>query len=298
MNVRSLLEEMGYNLRNDGKYFRSKPLYRASDNPTSLRINRETGYFNDYSANIHGTLNQLVMLTFGLSTIKEAEKWVDKKGGYETPRKKYKLSIDMPIYYEESCLDRLLPSYKYYTEKKNPISIDTLSFFRGGVATNGKMLSRFVFPIFSEEGKIHGFAGRDVTDSKDIKWKLIGKKYEWCYPAFFNREIVEEKREIILVESIGDMLALWEAGIKNVWVTFGINLSTKLLAKIVKANPKKVFICLNNDKEDQSVGNAAAIRMLKKLSGFFDKEDVEIKLPTNGDFGEMTTEEIENWYNG
>ena len=38
--------------------------------------------------------------------------------------------------------------------------------------------------------------------------------------------------------------------------------------------------------------------MHKKLRKYFDENQVEVKLPTKNDFGEMSKEEILEWYNG
>ena len=79
------------------------------------------------------------------------------------------------------------------------------------------MYQRIVFPIYNENNQIHGFAGRDVSPSSKAdrpKWKHVGKKTKWIYPYFINTKIfndsVKERGSVILVESIGDMLALFE----------------------------------------------------------------------------------------
>ena len=41
-------------------------------------------------------------------------------------------------------------------------------FFKGGLATEGAMYQRFVFPIYNDEQKICGFSGRDMTTSNLI----------------------------------------------------------------------------------------------------------------------------------
>ena len=46
------------------------------------------------------------------------------------------------------------------------------------------------------------------------------------------------KKELILIESIGDMLSLWSAGIKNTLVIFGLNLSPSLIGALIKIDPK------------------------------------------------------------
>ena len=66
-----------------------------------------------------------------------------------------------------------------------------------------------------------------------------------------------------MVESIGDMLALWEAGIKNCIVTFGLAITSKIKQVLMVIDPKKIYISFNNDE------NQAGIRQLEKLTTIF-----------------------------
>ena len=60
-------------------------------------------------------------------------------------------------------------------------------------------------------------------------------------------------------------------------------------------DPDKIYLSFNNDSYGNYAGNRAAKKALNKLSVFFDPEDIEIKLPSKNDFGEMTKEEILKW---
>ena len=67
------------------------------------------------------------------------------------------------------------------------------------------------------------------------KWKHLGKKSQWIYPYYspnIRKDIhdsILEKESVILVESIGDMLNLFQHGIYNVLVTFSTVISSPLL---------------------------------------------------------------------
>jgi hypothetical protein len=100
--------------------------------------------------------------------------------------------------------------------------------------------------------------------------------------------------EIVLVESIGDSLALYEEGYKNHLVTFGLEVSPAILSFLLAGDYKKIIVSSNNDfnKVDKNGkptnwGKIAAIKNLIKLSSVFPVEMIEIKLPTTNDFGEM-----------
>ena len=42
-DIRDILTDLGYSLRDYGKEYRAKPLYRESDNDTILTIEKSTG---------------------------------------------------------------------------------------------------------------------------------------------------------------------------------------------------------------------------------------------------------------
>ena len=80
------------------------------------------------------------------------------------------------------------------------------------------MQNRYVFPIFDNKNNIIGLSGRKLeAKSNRPKWIHYGKKSKWIYPSFVNKNYIKDKEEVILVESIGDMLSLWEAVSKTQW---------------------------------------------------------------------------------
>jgi DNA primase len=106
---------------------------------------------------------------------------------------------------------------------------------------------------------------------------------------------LQEQREVILVESVGDMLNLWQNGIKNVLVTFGTSLSLPILNQLLKLDIKKIYISLNNDSNKNMAGNIGADKIYSRLKRYFDQRQLKIALPIKKDFGEMTNEEILQW---
>ena len=143
-----------------------------------------------------------------------------------------------------------------------------------------------------------GISGRDITanpSERRPKWKHLGDKSTWKYPVQANSKIIRSKQEVILVESIGDMLSLWGAGVKNIIVTFGLQVSSEILNLLLRIDAKKIFISFNNDEDNNSAGNEAALKAERKLVKFFDKRQVKISLPTLKDFGEMDKQQILEW---
>ena len=294
LNVFQVLTDLGYKLKDHGKEYRARPLYRDSDNDTVLKIEKNSGNWFDFKQNISGDLNSLVKLTLKLDGVDEAKQWLKNKNfisqvatNLERPLIKSAKSFDINI------LDRLENRHDYWINRS--INSETISQFKGGVAHAGKMKNRYVFPIFNLRNSIIGFSGRDVTNTSKIKWKHLGEKSDFLYPLFLNHSILEEQREVILVESVGDMLNLWQSGIKNVLVTFGTSLSLPILNHMLKLDIKKIYISLNNDSNKNMAGNIGADKIYARLKRYFDQRQLKIALPVKKDFGEMTNEEILQW---
>ena len=57
LNVYQILTDLGYQLKDCGKEFRAKPLYRDSDNDSVLRIYKDTGKWVDFKQNMSGDIN-------------------------------------------------------------------------------------------------------------------------------------------------------------------------------------------------------------------------------------------------
>jgi DNA primase len=296
VNVYQILTDLGYKLKDCGKEYRARPLYRDSDNDTVLKIYKDTGHWFDFKENISGDFSSLVGMTLKLEDTTKAKEWLkDKNFAFKNPTEVKKPLIKSSKKFDIEVLSRLEDDQDYWI--KRGVDIQTLKTFKGGVAKMGKMKNRYVFPIFNSKDNIIGFSGRDITNLSKIKWKHIGEKTEFVYPLFVNSEIIQQQKEIILVESIGDMLSLWQAGIKNALVTFGTSLSLAILNYSLKVDLKKIYISLNNDSNKNNAGNIAAEKTQARLSRYFDQSQLKIALPPKKDFGEMTKEEIVQWKN-
>ena len=255
----------------------------------------ESGTLDSTVVDISGSFEDLIKLSMELSTIEEAKEYVSNNFNtfsvtYSKPKIKEARILDSEF------LNDLDKDHTYWA--KRGIAEGTMQEFGGGVCNKGKMKNRYVFPIFDSDKRLIGVTGRYVKplENKNIpKWLHKGRTSEWKYPLQANYEITKEKKEVFLIESIGDMLALWEAGIKNVLIVFGLNLSPPMISLLIKLDPNKIFISFNNDSYNNNAGNKASQKAKFKLIKHFDPDTVEIKLPSKNDFGEMTTSEIKKW---
>lgn len=298
-SVKDLLTDAGFILTDDGQFWRSSAIYRGGNNKTSLRISKKDGYFVDFVTGQRGNLQKLLYLTTGEEISLDKYEFNIINSPLERPR------IVQEKTWCESFLLKLLPHYKFYMDKG--ISKDTMQYFKGGLCHSGRMNERYTFAIYNEDGKIHGWSGRDIIGNKEAKWKHIGRKMNWVFPLYCKNNhgeslcdiAIKESGSVILVESIGDMLSLWDKGIRNVIVTFGLDLSSKIILALSKYNLNSIIIATNNDL-DKSVnrGTLAAGKIGVKLLSFYDPHKIKIRLPINEkDFGDSSEEEIKEWHN-
>jgi hypothetical protein len=295
MDVLDILYKIGYtDLKDHGKEWRTRPLYRASDNNTSLCINKTHGGWYDFSSRQGGHIVQLVKLTMNLPTIAAAN---DLLGGThfidQLPKRNlYELSETQK--FDKGLLVQLRQEHNYWLDRG--ISLTTIKTFQGGITFNGRMAYRYVFPILNEKDELLGFSGRSLTDNPDFpKWKHLGSKSHWSYPFKWNHQAITDTKTVILLESIGDMLALWDNGICNTLVTFGVDISASIIQLLLRLDVERIVIGFNNDEDNGLVGNNAAIAGRRQLMKFFDLDQIDVCLPLSKDFGVMDAEQIALW---
>lgn len=298
--VREILTNLGYVVQDRGREFRMRPLYRESDNMTSLCVYKDNGAFVDFSANINGSFEELIRLTLNLTSIDEAKKYLQgiQYDGQIAPNKK-PTGLKTIKYYSDDILLRLLPSYDFYL--KRGISVETLKKFQVGMAHGGKLRMRLVAPIYEKTGKIYGFWGRwhqeKPPNDTTPKYKIIGPKSEFIYPWHLSSEFIKESKHVILVEGPSDVLWCWENGIKNVLCLFGVKISAPMLKYLISISPVKIIIATNNEPDNNNIGNNAADKIQKTLLKYFDENNVKIHLPSKKDLNDLTQEELKVWFN-
>lgn len=285
--VQEILQELGYRLRPEGNGWRAASLYRNGDNPTSLKVFQD-GSFIDFVTNETGNFNKLIGLTTGC----DPNKYLKNKQFVPLPKVAAE-PINQPSSYPTEYLKLLKQDFTYPLSRG--ISQETLSNFRCGVMDTGKLANRFVFPIINS-AKVVGFAGRALFKT-DMKWKNIGRKKFFLFPLYVNSHEIQKKQSVVLVESIFDCLALYEAGVRNAFVTFGLNLSPFQIMNLARLGIKSLTIAFNNDKVNLA-GNNAAEKLKNNLSGYFG--DIRIVLPHENDWNEELVvfgkEKICQWF--
>jgi Toprim-like len=173
-------------------------------------------------------------------------------------------------------LDKLIQDFRYFEWRG--ISAATQKRFNMGVALTGQMANRVVIPLLNDhKTQIIGFTGRSLNNEIKPKWRHLGSKTNWIMCGDVNS--IQESRTILITEGPADILALYEAGIKNTLCLFGTTLSSKQLGFLIKNNPLRIVIGLNNEPDNKNIGNLAAEKLRNTLRNYFSEERLIIGLP-------------------
>ena len=299
MDYKEILENLGYRLKDHGSYWRTSALYRSGDNSTALQIYKDTGVWKDYvEDSVFLPFEALIQKTLNVRDPNVIKSYLKDKGVAVGKRVAQRNLLKEEKTYPLSSLKKLLPHYDFYLKKG--ISEETLKKFQCGLAMSGKMYQRIIFPIFRKDGRIHGFSGRKVTDENNRpKWLHVGRSSDWFYPFYSIADVeqaIKDKEAVHIVESVGDCISLYENGVKNVLVTFGLNISPRFISKLGSLPIKKVFVSFNNDgNADINRGFEGAVKSIFKLTQLLDFETVFFCPPEENDFGEMSKEQIDKY---
>lgn len=139
-----------------------------------------------------------------------------------------------------------------------------------GVVVSGKndsvydqFRNRVMFPIIDVNGKVIAFGGRVMDESKpkylNSSDSLVFKKSRNLFSLNFAKKINED--DIILAEGYMDVIAINNAGFKNVVATLGTALTDEQ-ARLISKYAKRVIIAYDSDE----AGKKATMRAINILS--------------------------------
>ena len=278
LDIKSILEDLGYKLQDSGPdYWMTKSPDRGNHKGQNLSISKKTGMILDFSGGSKYSIEEFIKLNNKDYNIDSAQ--------LENFRNiNYNEEIKLPKKFDISILDSLVQDYSYWENR----AIDKVIFdeFTAGIFKDGKMAKRHCTVIYGQNKDIVGVSGRALENWMKPKWKHLFKVSDVCFPLYLNKEIIKEKQEVVIVESLGNLFSLWSAGIKNVICIFGTRLHNKILSNLISLNLKNIIVSLDNDSENHNVGNLAAENVKIKLSNFFDENIIKIILPPEKDWNE------------
>ena len=110
---------------------------------------------------------------------------------------------------------------------------------------------RVIFPIRNHLGKTVGFGGRIISDEGpkylNSSENSLFHKSSLLYNFDLARKHIRKQNEVILFEGYMDVIASYQAGVKNVVATLGIAL-TETQARLLRRYVDTVVICYDMDQ--------------------------------------------------
>jgi hypothetical protein len=298
--IYEILTELGYTLTPDKDGWRTNAIFRGGTNRTAIKIFKKNGNWCDFVESQRGTFEDLIKLTLGENVnVKDF-----LKGKIDTTNltTTHKPQIKIPEIFDKSILKDLIPDHSYLIGRG--ISLKTCNMYGGGLCLDsgsilGKLKARYVMPVWDSKSNLVGLVGRDITNKHSIKYKILGNKQNFVYNAAVNGKFIQESREVFLVESQLCSYKLTDLNIRNNLVLFGTECSYGVLNYLLKLNLKKIYICLNNEPDNDSIGNKAAEKVYSRLKRYFNQSQLKIYLPPAKDFADIPNDKnnlITNWY--
>lgn len=158
------------------------------------------------------------------------------------------------------------------------------------IARESKMCGRIVFPVYdSDDTYMVGCIGRSVrqNSSKWINQKGFSKS-NFLYNHGKAIKRIKETATIIVVEGAGDVIRLWEAGIRNAVGIFGSKLSDSQEFLIQSTGVSNIVVITDND----DAGNNCYQDIENRLGTLFTVS--RVALGEFNDIGDMSVEEIDS----
>ena len=294
--IREILDNNGIQYQEFPNYLKCVAGWRNGDSLGSVTIYPE-GVVIDHVLGEKFGFDKLVGKILGIDDEEKIQEYLSNSN-YISPQNQ---NIDEPLIKNENKIFSpqsiqdfgIVPNYDYWINRG--ISKETAQLFHGGLAYKSKMKNRQVLTIYNSKNKIVGFTGRSVLKDYKIKWKRLGIKKNWIFPVYLNSKIIQEQKEVILVESPACVLKLWDCGIRNIICLFGLEISFPIINFLLRLNDVNIIISTNNEESNR--GNDAALKIQKKLKKYFDNKNIFIKLPPDKDFACIEDKsKILEWY--
>ena len=134
--------------------------------------------------------------------------------------------------------------------------------------------SRLMFPLHDLNGKVIGFSGRIITNSKQNKYLNtketdLFKKGKLLYHYHIAKEAARISKSVIIMEGFMDIIRASTVGIKNTVATMGTAL-TKDHIKEVKRLSNNIILCFDGDD--------AGVKATIASGELFASEGLEVKV--------------------
>ncbi len=189
--------------------------------------------------------------------------------------------------------------YRYLLDKKHEkadLLESTLVLARdsGSQDIVDRFRLRLMFPIDATQGEVIGFGGRALKKGDQPKYLnsaeyVLYHKGEVLFNLSRAKEFIKKEDAAVFVEGYFDVMASWQAGVKNVVATSGTALTAEQL-KLVKRFSKKVVFAFDSD----NAGQEALLRAVLTTQPL-DLEIFVVSIPQGKDAADAVKENPQLW---
>lgn len=155
--------------------------------------------------------------------------------------------------------------------------------------------NRVMFPLKDHKGVIVGLSGRTLgKDIKEAKYinspeTMLYSKSRMLYGLWENREAIRKEKQIVLVEGEMDMIASWQANVKNVVAIKGSAFTTEQAQLITRYCPN-ILMSLDAD-----MAGKEAIKRAVQVAQTLDLSIRVVQIKDGKDPGEVATTNPRAW---
>ena len=164
-----------------------------------------------------------------------------------------------PEVIEEFCLGYAPPDWDALLKRAVEEGFSTRSLIEAGLIIPrrdkegyyDRFRNRIIFPIFNLAEKVVGFGGRAINEEipsyMNSPETPLYHKSNSLYGLHLSRQEIVREEKAIVVEGYMDVIALFQAGIKNVVGSLGTSLSRQQL-RLIKRYVREVVMVYDSDK--------------------------------------------------
>lgn len=193
---------------------------------------------------------------------KDARNYLENRSINEEIIKKFELGWSL----DDNNLTNLLIKKGYTIDLLNQVGLST--------GNNDLYRNRLMFPLHDLNGRVIGFSGRIITNSKQNKYlntkeTELFKKGKLLYHYHIAKEAVRISKNVIIMEGFMDIIRASIYGFDNTIATMGTALTKDHISNIKRLSPN-IILCFDGDEAGQKATMSAG--------NLFGEAGIEVKV--------------------
>ena len=266
--------------------------YKKTNNPSELLVACTSGLHDDTNPSLQYNLDSNIFHCWACDFSGGSSKFLSSIGivtklplESKQPYKIRKLreKLNQKIEYGSFVMPK---NYRAAHESFRNISPETLKFFEAFYTSEYGFEDYICIPV-TQFGKLRFIEGRNRFNNDKPKYYRQPTSAQ-ITDVLFPIDKIKDKKHLILVEGLFDVINMWNLGYENAVCIFGTaNFNTKKVDLLEKLGVIKVSILMDGDD--------AGRRAAKRIQGLVEKVDIQSKiidLPYGKDPGDLLQTEI------